>query len=659
MPRGAFEEYAALRQLLIAVDSREECVGYVLFRIGKGRAVIAHLCTDLELRRSGIARALVDALKERTRFLLGIGLSCRRDYELDGFWQQFGFAPRAAKQGRGRSGEELTWWWYDHGHPTLFSACTDAEGSRLCVVVDANVFFDLFDADDPDREDSRALLADWLSDTIELCLTPEIYSEINRAEAPERRARSRNNVTRLRMLEPDPQRVEVIIAELTGLFPNLMRESDKSDVKQLANSIAAAASYFVTQDRELQERAEILYDKYGLTVLSPTDLINRLDAIAREDDYQPARLSGSDLRSRLYRSEDESAVIGAFQRSAAGERRGVFAAELCRFVSRPDTYECRLVLEGESPLAMVVAEKTAGECLRVPALRFENSPKGAAVARHLVELLLRRAADEGKHALGIEDAGIGSLGNQILASIGFVQMADRQVKLTAKGAHSTADFRDLALRIEGSLGPCAVPAMRLRACLARYEASPSAHAAALIEKAVWPARLRDAGLPTFVVPIRPGWAMHFFHDEASETMLLGARDEIRFNAEGVYYRANQACGLKAPGRILWYVSKGSDENFPGPQAIVACSCLDEIVVDTPKELYRRFRRLGVYSWRDVFETANRQLDCEMMALRFSHTERFKRPVPNAALSALGVATPFGPRLINSAQFAEVYRSASS
>ena len=118
--------------------------------------------------------------------------------------------------------------------------------------------------------------------------------------------------------------------------------------------------------------------------------------------------------------------------------------------------------------------------------------------------------------------------------------------------------------------------------------------------------------------------------------------------------AKRRGGLRAPGRILWYVSKGDEQSFPGPQAITACSLLDEVLVGKPKDLYRSFRRLGVYEWKDVLALAGGTIDTEIMALRFSRTEKFERKIPLVELKALNIPDPFSPRLIEPEQFNRIY-----
>jgi hypothetical protein len=122
------------------------------------------------------------------------------------------------------------------------------------------------------------------------------------------------------------------------------------------------------------------------------------------------------------------------------------------------------------------------------------------------------------------------------------------------------------------------------------------------------------------VPIRPEWTRHLVDERLSQEDLFGAKRDLALNREGVYYRSSRgAAKIEAPGRILWYVSRG-------PKSIRACSRLEEIVVGPPKDLYRRYRRLGVYEWDQVYETANNDIENEIMALKFTDTEHFENPV---------------------------------
>ena len=104
LPEGAFDEYAKKQQILIAIAPNDLCVGYLLFRLAKTtrKASITHLCVDEEYQNLGVAKKLVEYLKNSTKHYSGIGLYSRRDYKSNSFWPHVGFVYQAEKPGRGK-----------------------------------------------------------------------------------------------------------------------------------------------------------------------------------------------------------------------------------------------------------------------------------------------------------------------------------------------------------------------------------------------------------------------------------------------------------------------------------------------------------------------------------------------------------------------------
>ncbi len=143
--------------------------------------------------------------------------------------------------------------------------------------------------------------------------------------------------------------------------------------------------------------------------------------------------------------------------------------------------------------------------------------------------------------------------------------------------------------------------------------------------------LIDSTLPNFIVPIKPIWAEALFDEKlANQSCLAGLESslELALRRECVFYRkVKNSHGVHAPGRILWYITKDKrsycNEQI---QAIRACSRLDEIVVDKPKNIYKQFKRLGVYTYNDVLGCANDDKKANVMALKFSDTELFNTPI---------------------------------
>ena len=65
-PEGAFEEHVARGWVLVAVDGESSIAGYLIYRISRGRAVLAHVCVGGDYRGQGIAKQLVEIALQRT-----------------------------------------------------------------------------------------------------------------------------------------------------------------------------------------------------------------------------------------------------------------------------------------------------------------------------------------------------------------------------------------------------------------------------------------------------------------------------------------------------------------------------------------------------------------------------------------------------------------
>jgi len=650
-PKGAFRQHANSKWILVATCLEGGCVGYLLYREARERAMIVHLCVQPQYRGKGIARALVERLKIDTRHLRGIGLYCRRDYQENAAWPKFGFAAVFSKRGRGHDGAELEFWWLDHNHPDLFSLSASQRGAetKLRVVIDANVFYDLHERTTLESEDSKALLADWLQESIELHLTPEIHNEIRRAPTEEQRQRSRSLVSRHPVLRTNDSEVQSLVSELGRGLPEATCLRDESDIRQVAHSIAADVPFFVTRDEKLIERCETLFQRYGLRVLRPTDLINELDSLRREAEYRPVRLEGSRLTAKLLRADQVEAAVGAFQQPNQ-ERAGEFEKSVRHYLATPDAYECRVVTSSDSvPMALTVQDRTDKASFNVPLFRLGSHSLAPTIGRHLLRVMIEEAS-KAAFIVKVTDPSLDEQSRLALDELGFVPSCEQWWKISM-GQLATVPALKEAIRERGLSGDLAT---RIEAGLDEYSRKPAAAGAAQIEKVLWPAKVADTSLPTFIVPIQAQWAEHFFDSELGSQLLFGLREELHLGIEGAYYCAKRNTLLQAPGRVLWYVSKGPEGR--GSMSVKACSRIEEVVIGKPKEIFKRFSRLGVYQWQDVLQAARGKIDESLVAFRFSMTERFRNPVGLEALQRFGISPPIvSRRKATPEQFERIYR----
>jgi predicted nucleic acid-binding protein/GNAT superfamily N-acetyltransferase len=635
MPNGGFADHAARRWIIVALDSEQRCVGYLLYRIARNRATIVHLCVDSAWRRCHVGRELVEYLCQQTRHLSGISLKCRRDYEANRFWPALGFVATGDRPGRGKDNGILTTWWLDHGHPTLFSwAATQTTQRAAQVVLDANVFIDLYQSDGCSNEESEALLADWLTDTIELCLTDEILNEINRNPDDEDRHRLREFAHTFAILPHSAGIYNKSVEMLRPLFPERMTDSDWSDLRQVSKAIASGSQFFITRDDDLLDLSDQIYEMFGLSVVRPVDMIVQLDELRREVDYQPARLAGTLLEISLLQNSQIDAITTSFQSADQGETKAAFQRRVRNFLAQPDRYACQAVIgTGDVPLALIVSDRLRHGVLEIPMLRVARNSLAGTLASHLTLRCVLQAVSEQRPILRVSDRFLPATAIAAVQNNAFSSSAGNWVKLSlavaAPATHLSSLLGDMATEDELS---CSEVCRQFASILTNPSTTNDADLASSLEHALWPAKITDACLPNFIIPIRPSWARELFDEGLANQTLYGARPELALNREAVYYRSRHASGgLRAPARILWYVSNRG--GCAGAGCLRACSQLDEVIVGKPKGLFRRFRRLGVYEWHNIVKTSRNNFDEDIMALRFSNTELLTHPIGWADLKS--------------------------
>jgi GNAT superfamily N-acetyltransferase len=633
--KGAFEEYANRKQIIIALNQDQICIGYVLYRITGNHATIVHLCVDESVRGQGVARLLFHRLRDETHDLFGIGLRCRQDFEANKIWPKFYFVKRGEVSGRGKDGAKLTCWWYTHERPTLF---TDLEAeilsTKLCVVLDANVFFDLFDPLRPDYEESRSLLAEWLFD-VELCLTDEIFNEIDRNTDREQKQKEFELAKRFPIYPCETKKRDVVDKRIRKILlskrpENSESESLESDIRQLTRAIAADIKFFVTRDTEVLNAAEEIYQEFGVSVARPSDFITRLDELQREDEYQPARLAGVlDSHIRRVQSGEEDLLAARFHCHQKRETKKAFQKKLRPLLANPQKHTCHLAVDNDGNPLVLMAYEENPESKELVINLFRVAPHKLAntLTRYFSLRAVFQTARQGNVFTRVADPYLTESLAAVLAEDRFFQTENGWIKVspsvTASAASLADQIRQQAVVPTGLEKKLAAISDVLGKPNIIYEARSMAE----IEHLLWPAKIADAHIPTFIVPIRPEWAKELFDEDLAKQSLFGASKELALNREAVYYRSRQnSGGLCVPGRVLWYVSRRGKGKYSGEGQLRACSRLDEVTIGFPKELYRRFKRLGVYEWKHVYEVAKQDVENKIMAFRFSNTELFPYPL---------------------------------
>ncbi len=341
-----------------------------------------------------------------------------------------------------------------------------------------------------------------------------------------------------------------------------------------------------------------------------------------------------------------------------GERKTDFRRQLRQLISNPESIEAFIISRPEeTPIAFIIFDRNEADELKIPIFRFKETKLASTILRHCLFECFSKAASENRNFTRITENFLDEKILQALQEDYFMKIENGWLKMNINVAKNTTEISSCILNLCKAPKPEYQFFLSVVNLLNNKEYVQNINFISDIEKIFYPAKFIDVEIPTFIIPIQYWFAKELFDKELAEEVLWGEKEDLALRRECVYYRSKSASGgLKAPGRILWYVSQYTGGSSSTLGAIRACSRLDEIVIDKPVDLYKRFRRLGVYNFQTVLKTANNNFEKEIMAIRFSDTEQFSKPIELKEIEKLvghriSVRAPYK---ISSKDFAMIY-----
>lgn len=622
LPRQALESYLESGTVLGVKTDAGELVGYLLYAAYPNYFRITHLCVSEEYRGQGIAKLLVNTLKRSADTQKVIKLHCRRDFPANDLWPKLGFVALGEKRSRSKEEHWLTIWHLrlaPEDQMELFQAATSDD--TLDIVIDAQIFFDFEEPDSDKAQPSKALLSDFLVDSLNLWITDELLNEINRQEDREKRENSRSRTDRFPKVECSQHLLEAFERRLRRILPE-RRASQGSDIRQLARAAASSIKIFVTKDHALLEKAQKIGELTGLEVINPVDLIVQLHELSERHSYAPDYIVGLNLRwARLASTDLISLSLEAFLKPQ--ETRGKFREKLESLVAQVDRYQCELLRSGDEVIAIRVLSIGSNKRLTSPLARVASSADRALFGRFLIADTISKAVEENLDLVRFETAELTPNLMPYLLEMGFI---------AGNGSFVRFCFSRCLKRVEVL---SAISALCPEAS-SKYQDMSTLD----IERCCSPLVLNPTERQCFLIPIRPFYATGLIDRHQSGAELFGGDPNVLLRWDNVYYRAaNRHRMLKPPARILWYVSSPK-------QQIIAVSNLDDVLIDTTKELFRQFRKFGILKWRDLYEMCGRDASRELMALKFSQTFLFREPISLATMREIGISHPQAPLKIS-------------
>ena len=602
LPRAALEDYLKRKGILGAKAPDGRLVGYVMFAANRDRFRIAHLCVAETHRGQGVARELLDALKTSANTQKVIVLRCRNDFVAHGMWPKLGFVPISESPGRSKEGHLLTLWRLQlapHNQLEIFRA--NMSDDVLDAVIDAQIFFD-FDSPESDiTQPSKALISDLFVDSVNLWFTDELLSEINRNRSAAERREARTRAGQFFEVKHHPVLVDGFVARLERILPS-RRENQLSDIMHLAKTAASEIGIFVTRDGLLLNKAAQINHEVNVQVMSPTGMIVKLRELSETQPYVADYVSGPGLSWR--RLTAENILAFPFDRFLEhAERPRELETKVGSFLSDSAGCEIEVLWSGDEPIAFRgLAYGSSGD-LTVSLCRVASSVRSSPIRRFPMADAINRAVAKGFEVVKVEDSTVSIDLLPALSEMGFTRCDGGFVRFCLTRYLD----RDSALSRVAELVPdCADNYGDMSGLEMERRCSPL---------------ISDADQSYFLISIRPSYARNLVDRRLSSSDMFGGDPDVLLRWGNVYYRAaSHHRMLTAPGRVLWYVSGDSKE-------IAAVSHLDEIVLDKPKELFKRFRRYGTFEWRHLYQTCGGDTSKTIMALLFSHTFPLRRPVP--------------------------------
>ena len=596
LPYEAIKQAATEGRVLAFVEDGV-VKGYALFgkRARAGDISLTHLCVDENQRGQGIARTLVEGIVERNPQRAGIRLSCRKDYAANKMWPELGFQPLGEKPGRSKVGHPLVVWWREIAAPSLFGE-PEQEEARTLVAVDTNVLLDILE----EREfpASLALTADWVSEATELAITEQSQSELAQERHGSKKFKSELGKFRILRSAPEScnERMQALENEPSVASVN------QADLRVVAQAVAAGATWLISRDEGLCNRAEAIRELTGLKLVGPDDYLLQLQALGGEHS-QSRIIAASGLSVSTVSEMPSNSDLSVYCHHHLRELPASLRRRLSVSVANPTGRILQLVLDTGEHLALGAMYREDSR-FTVTAVRAASGPNLYAATRQMIHHLRTIAAADGAVAITVDDCTRPEVDQAL---------------------------RDEGFRSEGSEWRAVVephvfaPNGRLPKELEQFGWDRlNAHLVREYERYAWPSKVFTGNVPSYSVPIQPEYARVILGYEEPQGRLLELHPQAAASRDNVYYRSPRS--LKSPARLIWWVTGG------GPLGGVrAISWLDEVETGHPRRLHRKYRDYGVLDEHQVVEAASSSKSGQpaATAMLFSQTEVFSAPVPIA------------------------------
>jgi hypothetical protein len=604
----------------------DKLVGYLLWSSNKKRvAKLWQLCVKDEYRDKKIAKRLhQEFVKLARQSSSEIQLKCKDNYGIDGMWQALGYSAVFEKSAKMR-GDTLKIWSMQliSNEPSIFSYIS-SELTNLKCSIDAYTLQDFMENNN--QRDS----IEWLHSYLGVCVTAEIFNEIDQFEN-KKKERLRNLITIGKILkqECEPIEFEKSCQIIRDLLAKNNLQLDGTSIRHLARCLAAEIPYFITKKSDVLRLSSFLLDT-GVQIISLEEAIDLRENDTETTEYQPARLANKTVQLQSLNQFSLDEIGAAIHQLYPNSDRDKLFKDLQRYSNTKNNFLNYILTYENKPHILVVYDVSQKEQMETPLLRvIKETSLTTTLLNFVINELLEIAISNNYSFLKIIDPHLREPEKVILERQYFTKNkhgfewvkschrnilnSDEIVKYLDQASKDHPDYSNSA-RFLGSW-------------LNSEEVLNDPFYCIDIERLLWPLKIENSNIPNFIIPIKPEYAKELFDKNLAKQNLFGSqRTDLFLGLDGVYYKSPVSnAGLKkSPARVFWYVSQDKDFGYSNLGAIRACSQVDDVIIDTPEDVHKKFQHLGYYNLKKIQQSCSSS--DQVMAIKFSHTELLQNPI---------------------------------
>ena len=651
-PHSFYKQRAKNPGIFVALID-ENLAGYLIWSMNSRTRYVRiwQLCIQSKYRGQKIARKLNNYLINHTnQEARGIRLECRTDYGIDEMWINLGYSSIFEKPAK-TEGCTLKVWSIDFiasNYPSIFSL----DYNNLKCSIDAYTLYELI------HEEGEKVI-EWLRSEFQICITDEIFNEIDQTyfDQPKIRTYLKNLVgSNFFKAFSDPQKFQNNYDQVRkSLNVNIVTLSE-IEIRHIARCLSSDILYFLTSKSNLLDLSNILYSQTKVRFISREEAVDLKDNNPDELTYQPVRLENSNLQIVDIESFSLEEIAEKIAHVYPDSDRQVLLKELRSYVSNRSGFESQVLNYDDQPCIIYISTVQKNN-IEIPLIRITSDLSlSSTLFSFVINRLLEEAIYNSCLFIKINDLGLRDLERSALERQYFTKSQNTDVWL--KPCHREILSSQAIIQYLNQISTTTPEYLNVSQFISSCLESQNLLDGMDIERILWPLKIEDYDIPSFIIPIKPEYAKELFDRNLAQENLFGVqRSDLFLSLDRVYYKnPNTNAGLKkAPARILWYVSGSKDNGYSDLSSIRACSQVDNVVIGSPEEVYRKFQYLGYYDIEQVRKCTSK--NNKVMAIKFSHTELLDNPISlknmnqclesNAPLQSM--------RKISQAEFIRLYR----